>query len=209
MSAFDRTRVDRLPEPGIDYRAFVDMSGGSSDDAVLAIGFRDPGGRAIVCRVVNQGQPPPFDPTKAVERFVPILRSYNIASVMGDAYGGETFKSAFEDRGIGYEVSQLSKSKLYEGLEPPLNAGSVSIVNVPEVEQQLLGLVWRAGKIDHPSGEHDDYANATAGLVHALTDGAGVQLFAPPERGAEPETEQEAQSLDREQEAYLWEQTFR
>ena len=33
--------------------------------------------------------------------------------------------------------------------------------DVPELEQQLLGLVWRGGKIDHPQGEHDDFSNAT------------------------------------------------
>jgi hypothetical protein len=29
--------------------------------------------------------------------------------------------------------------------------------------------VWRGGKIDHPAGEHDDYANAAAGVTRELT----------------------------------------
>ena len=39
------------------------------------------------------------------------------------------------------------------------------LLDVPLMEQQLLGLVWRGGKIDHPGGEHDDWANAVAGCV--------------------------------------------
>jgi len=176
MSAIDRTCVDHPPEPGVQYQAFIDMSGGSSDDAVLAIGYQDPDGRAIVARVLNQGPPPPFDPIKAVERFVPILGEYGVSSVVGDAYAGETFKSAFESRGISYRVSRLTKSRLYEALEPPLNGFRVLLPNIPEVEQQLLGLVWRGGKIDHPGGEHDDYANAVAGVVHVLLGSQVVEL---------------------------------
>jgi hypothetical protein len=182
MGAVDRGHMDRPPEPGIAYRGFVDMSGGSSDDAVLAIGSQDPEGRAIVARVMNQGQPPPFDPTRAVERFADVLKEYQVFSVTGDQYAGLTFAAAFEARGIGYAVSDLTTSKLYEALEPMLNGGRVLLPGQPEIEQQLLGLVWRGGKIDHPGGEHDDYANAVAGLVHVLL-GDAVQVSPTPPEG--------------------------
>ncbi|MBI4560545.1 MAG: hypothetical protein HY724_00765 [Candidatus Rokubacteria bacterium] len=176
MSLVDRSRVDLPSEPGRDYRAFVDMSGGSSDDAVLAIGSQDPEGHAVVARVLNQGPPPPFDPRKAVARFADVCKEYGCSSVTGDSYAGETFKKDFEEKGITYRVAGLSKSKLYEALEPHLNGARVLLPNVPEVEQQLLGLVWRGGKIDHPGGEHDDYANAVAGLVHVLLGSQEVEL---------------------------------
>lgn len=168
--AMDRSYTERPPEPGRAYHAFVDMSGGSSDDAVLAIGYRDPDKRAIVVRVLNQGQPPPFDPRMAVDRFAAILSEYEIYSVTGDEYGGQTFRMDFERHGITYRVAALSASKLYEALAPTLNGGRVVLPNIPELEQQLLGLVWRGGRIDHPSGEHDDYSNAAAGLIHKLCD---------------------------------------
>lgn len=177
MNAMDRSSHERPPEPGIEYRAFVDMSGGSSDDAVLAIGYQDPDGRAIVARVLNQGPPPPFDPRKAVDRFATVLKEYGIAWVTGDNYAGQTFKSDFEERGIAYEVAGRSKSKLYEALEPHLNGFRVLLPNIAEIEQQLLGLVWRGGKIDHPGGEHDDYANAVAGLVHVLLGSQAQELY--------------------------------
>ena len=176
MSAFDRTYVSLPPEPDRAYNAFVDMSGGSSDDAVLAIGYQDPDGRAIVARVLNQGQPAPFDPRRAVERFATVLKEYGIARVTGDNYAGQTFRADFEERGIVYEVARLSKSKLYEALEPHLNGFRVLLPNVPEVEQQLLGLVWKGGKIDHVSGEHDDFANAVAGVVHLLLGQQTVEM---------------------------------
>lgn len=168
MHAIDRARQVRTPEDGLDYSAFVDMSGGSSDDAVLAVGYRDADERAVVCRVLNQGPPPPFDPIKAVERFVGVLKEYGLASVTGDKYAGETFKVAFEERGIVYRISEYTKSQLYESFEPALNSQQVILPNVPELEQQLLGLIWRGGKIDHPAGEHDDYANAATGAVHVI-----------------------------------------
>jgi hypothetical protein len=54
---------------------------------------------------------------------------------------------------------------LYEALEPRLNSHRVVLLDVPMLEQQLLGLVWRGGKITHQSGEHDDWSCALAGFV--------------------------------------------
>jgi hypothetical protein len=170
MDAIARGLTLRKPEPGVTYVAFVDMSGGSSDDAVLAIGHTDADGRAVLDRMLNQGPHPPFDPRKAVDRFVAVLREYHVAAVTGDKYAGETFVSDFATDGIAYHVSRRSKSELYEALEPELNARMVTLVDAPTLEQQLLGLVWRGGRIDHPGGEHDDWANACAGVCVELLD---------------------------------------
>ena len=169
MQAVARGVSVRVREPDVAYKAFVDMSGGSNDDAVLAIGYRDPDGRAVLARIVNQGSAPPFDPIKAVKRFVDVLKDYGVATITGDRYAGETFRAAFEDQGIAYRVSDKTKSQLYETVEPALNSRQMILLDVPAVEQQLLGLVWRGGKIDHLSGEHDDWANAVAGVVMQLT----------------------------------------
>jgi hypothetical protein len=50
------------------------------------------------------------------------------------------------------------------------------LLDIANLESQLLGLVWRGGKIDHPSGEHDDYANATAGALYLASKN---QVFNP------------------------------
>jgi len=150
---------------GLTYVAFVDMSGGSSDDAVLGIGHRDADGRAALDLLIDQGQRPPFDPNKTVERFVDVLREYRVSRVVGDRYAGLTFRSQFTEKGIAYDVAEQTKSQLYEALEPLLNGHRAMLLDVPTLEQQLLGLVWRGGKIDHQPGEHDDYANAAAGAA--------------------------------------------
>jgi hypothetical protein len=171
MDAIARGVLVRPPERGIRYAAFVDMSGGSADDAVLAIGHTDSNGAAVLDLAQNQGAAVPFNPNKAVERFVRTLQEYGVVHVTGDRYAGETFRAQFAERGIGYTVAADSKSALYEALEPVLNAGGVVLLDVPTLEQQLLGLVWRGGRIDHQPGEHDDFSNAVAGVVRLLAAG--------------------------------------
>src|SRR6185437_415076 len=84
------------------------------------------------------------------------------------AYAGETFRRAFAENGIRYRVSKLSKTEIYEALEPKLNADEVELLDVPKLQEQLLTLVVRGARVDHPPGAHDDWANAAAGaLVNA------------------------------------------
>jgi hypothetical protein len=149
---------------GVRYFGFADMSGGSNDDATLAIVHAD-GKRVVLDLVIDQGPRPPFDPRQAVKRFAVALRAYGLSSVTGDAYAGQTFRKDFEAEGIAYNVESRSASDLYEDLEPKLNAGEVELLDVPKLTEQLVGLVWKAAKITHVAGEHDDYANAVAGAV--------------------------------------------
>ena len=151
-------------KPGIHYRAFVDMSGGSGDDATLSIAHHEEG-LVIVDGIWNQGKRPPFDPREAVSLFVDILKSYGVSKVVGDRYGGETFKKDFEGKGIYYEVCPLPKSSLYEVLEVELNSVRVILPDDTVLVKQLLTLIMKGGKIDHPNGEHDDLANAIAGAI--------------------------------------------
>ena len=83
----------------------------------------------------------------------------------GDAFGGETFRQDFSEHWVGYTVSALTKSAIYEAIEPMLNANEIEFLDVPKLQEQLLGLVWRGSKIDHMAGEHDDFANAAAGAL--------------------------------------------
>lgn len=154
------------------------MSGGSSDDGVLAIGHTDAEGRAVLDLVENQGAAAPFNPSKAVERFVATMKRYDVSRVTGDRYAGETFRVQFADAGIRYTVATEPKSALYEALEPVLNAGGVVLLDVATLGQQLLGLAWRGGRIDHQAGEHDDDANAVAGVVRLLSAGRDMAATA-------------------------------
>ena len=170
MAAIVSGRTSLPPASGRQYFAFVDMSGGSADDAVLAISHRDEDAkRAVLDHLVAQTGAPPFNPRHAVAKFVGELERFGLKTVTGDGYAGQTFRSDFEDRGIAYQACELTKSELYNALEPRLNAGEVELLDNPKLQEQLLTLVIRGMRIDHQAGDHDDAANA-----------AGVQCGSPP-----------------------------
>lgn len=155
------------PEPGRAYHGFVDMSGGSSDDAVLGIAHHDKAAKRTVLDLLEcQAGGVPFHPRKAVNKFAALLKNYGLSRVTGDDYGGETFKADFDENGIRYESIGVPKSELYEQVEPRLNAGEVELLDIPKLQEQLLTLVWRGTKIDHQPGDHDDFANAVAGAIN-------------------------------------------
>jgi hypothetical protein len=151
------------PQDGVKkYVAFVDMSGGSSDDATLSIAHRQDG-RAVVDLVIAQDGGVPFNPRSAVRKFARVLKEYGVSQVTGDNYAGETFKRDFEGEGIQYKPSPLNTTELYEAFEPALNAGEIELPDLPKLQEQLLTLVIRGARIGHQNGDHDDWANAVAG----------------------------------------------
>lgn len=178
MAAIVAGRKHLSPRSGVHYSAFVDMSGGSSDDAVLCIAHED-GGRSIMDLIEGQSGGVPFNPRVAIKKFVYLLKEYGLRKVVGDAYAGQTFRADFSDAGITYEVASLPKSEMYEELEPKLNAGEVELLDVPKLQEQMLTLVWRGNKIDHQSGDHDDFANAAAGAVWLTISKAKPLVISP------------------------------
>jgi hypothetical protein len=174
----DLRKVPR--ELGKRYVAGVDMSGGSLDDACLAVAHREGSRRCLDLLIAQDGQPP-FNPRDAVRKFVRALREYGLSEVWGDAYAGQTFRRDFEDAGITYRVSELSRTELYEELEPPLNAGEVELLDIPKLRDQLLTLVIRGSRVDHQHGDHDDWSNAAAlGLERAYATTDGTMVTAKP-----------------------------
>jgi hypothetical protein len=172
MAAIVTGRKRLPPEKDIKYIAYVDMSGGSNDDAVLGIAHQDKTTkRAVLDMLISQTGSPPFNPRRAVLKFAGACREYGLAKVTGDAYAGETFRADFLENGIRYEVDDKFKSAsdIYEAFEPKLNAGEVELLDEPKLQEQLLTLVWRGTRIDHLSGEHDDHATAAAGALLLVT----------------------------------------
>lgn len=166
MSAIVAGRKRLLPEKGRRYVAFVDMSGGSSDWAILGVSYLDKQAKkAVLACLVSQTGAPPFNPRSAVKKFAGVLREYGVSKVTGDAYAGQTFRRDFEDEGVTYIVSDRTKSEIYDLFEPELNAGAVEILDIQELQDQLLTLVIRGSRIDHQPGDHDDWANAAAGAL--------------------------------------------
>jgi len=121
--------------------------------------------RAVLDLVATQTGRPPFNPRDAVRKFAGILKEYRISAVTGDRYAGETFVQDFQAHAVSYRLSVLTKSQIYEAIEPRINAGEIELLDVSRLTEQLLGLVARGTKIDHLPGDHDDLANAAAGVL--------------------------------------------
>jgi hypothetical protein len=177
LAAVVAGRKSLPPQAGASYVAAVDMSGGTSDNAVLCIAH-EKNGIAIVDLIEKQaGAIKPFDPMKAVDQFAARLQEYRCRTVIGDHYGGSSFAFAFDRHGIAYRPVSGSASDQYELLEPRINAGSVEMLDDPTTIEELLTLVVRGTKVTHESGSHDDHANALALAVNAvLRSDDGVSL---------------------------------
>lgn len=167
-------RFELPPAQGVPYVAFVDPSGGSSDDMTLAIAHRE---REVMVLDCIRSVRPPFSPEAVVADFARTLRSYGVHKVTGDRYGGECPREAFRRAGIDYQCSENPKNDLYRELLPLLNGPRVELLDDTKLVAQLCALERRTARggrdsIDHAPGAHDDVANAVAGaLVLAVSEG--------------------------------------
>ena len=142
------------------------MSGGGNEDSTLAIAHES-NGKALLDLLMDEGARigKTFSPESAVTKFVDVLKLYRCSKVVGDSYAKKWPQDAFTKLGIQYEVSTMNRSEIYASYEPMLNTGAIEMLDVPKLIQQLIGLVRKGTKIDHPTGEHDDHANAAAGAL--------------------------------------------
>ncbi|MDB5617472.1 hypothetical protein [Tardiphaga sp.] len=178
IKAIDKGRVTLPYDARLKYHGFVDMSGGSADDATLSIAHEEDG-RAIVDLIVKQLGDVPFNPRNAVLRFAKHLKEYGIRRVIGDAYAGLTFRYDFESQGITYQPCKVPKTDLYDEMDPKLNAGEIELPDLPKLQEQGLGLVLRGARVDHLPGEHDDFINAAAGAVWCVVNANKLMPPAP------------------------------
>jgi len=160
---------ERSYDSGKSYLAFVDPSGGSVDSMTLCIGHTDFATSTIIIDCLREATPP-FSPEAVVEDFCTTLKSYRVATVVGDRYAGEWPREQFAKFGINYEPSAKPKSALYIDLLPLVNSNRVALLDHPKLFNQLTGLERRTARggrdsIDHGPGAHDDVANVVAGLA--------------------------------------------
>jgi hypothetical protein len=182
---------ERPPVPGIKYQCFTDPSGGSNDAMTCAVGHLE--GTTVVVDALRE-VPAPFDPVSATQEFVELFKRYNIRRTNGDRYAAQWCAQAFEKAGCEYKHCDLNRSGLYLNLLPHLNSKTIKLLDHPRSINQICSLErsTRRGasdSIDHPRGQHDDVANAIAGLAHLLSNdrrskgaigaGAGMQFYGP------------------------------
>jgi hypothetical protein len=176
-SAIIRGRHE-LPPTKFRYSGFCDPSGGAQDAMTLSIAHRE--GDYLVQDVIRAVKPP-FDPYQVVSDYAEILKEYRILSVTGDRYAGVWVSEAFQKHGIRYIPSPMTKSEIYLAFEPLLARGEVELLDDKTLFAELRGLERRTGRgrrdtVDHGTGQHDDSANSTAGVMVNLD--SGDLLFA-------------------------------
>jgi hypothetical protein len=163
-----KNRHENIPRPGVQYNAFVDLSGGRSDASALAIGHRDEKKKIILDCL--DWHPSPNDPHAVVASMAKRLQEWNIKRVTGDAYAAEFASRAFQDRGITYSHCEKTKGVLYAELLPILCAGEIELLDHKLLIKQLAGLERRTRSggrdvIDSPPKGHDDLSNVVAGVA--------------------------------------------
>jgi hypothetical protein len=169
-SCIERGLERRPPQSGVSYKAFVDISGGRSDSAVIAVGHL--GRDRIVLDLIGERKAP-FSPESVVGEFASILRSFGLGSVTGDDYAAEFRNERFSAHGVRYELSELNRSEIYLNCLPALTSGQVDLLDNRRMVAQFAQLerrTSRAGRdtIDHPQHGHDDISNSVAGVIVLL-----------------------------------------
>jgi hypothetical protein len=167
--------------------AFVDMSGGRHDASALGIAHAE--GEAcnrapprLVLDVLEHVRAP-HEPSVVVERFCRILKDYRISKVVGDRYGAEWVASAYKDRGISYESSELDKSSIYMEVLPAFAERRVTLLDDKRLIAELRMLErkprtgGKADIVDHAPNMHDDAANAACGALQLARTRRRVSSF--------------------------------
>jgi len=163
--------ISRPYDRKFSYFAFCDPSGGRADSMSLGIANTEEG-KVILDQILERR--PPFSPEDVVRDFSETLKDYGITRITSDRYAGAWVQEAFKNHGIKVEYSKLSASELYANFIPLVMNEKVVLLDNKKMRLQLANLERRTGSggreiIDHPSGSHDDLANAAAGAAAAVT----------------------------------------
>lgn len=160
-------RYELPPIVDVQYRAFIDPSGGQSDSFTLGIGHEEGSGK-VVLDVLRERRPP-FQPQGVAAEFSDVLKAYHLTMATSDRYAGAWVSEAFAKHGITIQSSELMASEIYLEFLPLVSGGRVELLDLKRLTSQLAGLERRArvgGKdmVTHYPGGHDDLANSAAGV---------------------------------------------
>jgi hypothetical protein len=161
------------------YRAFTDSAGGTGRDSyTVAVAHKE--AEHYVLDLVR-GTHGKFDPQQVTSDYAALLKEYRIGSVTGDNYAAQWVQGAWRDTGIVYVQSDIPKSAIYLESLPLFTRGLVRLPDHARLLKELRLLerqTHRGGKdsVDHPRGQHDDYANSCCGVFRTLSNYLGFDL---------------------------------
>jgi hypothetical protein len=138
QAVIDKGVIERAPEAGLSYVAFVDAAGGSGADSyTCAIAHRD--GENAVLDAVREAKPP-FSPEDITREFASFVLTYRIKQVRGDRYAGEWPAEQFRKWGVDYQPSAKPKSDIYNKLLPMVNSTRALLLDNGRLISQLTSL---------------------------------------------------------------------
>ena len=105
-------RLELPPLAGVDYRGFVDPSGGAQDSMTIAIAHSE--GNVAILDAVKEVKPP-FSPDAVVEEFAALLAAYQLTEVVGDRWGGGFVVQQFEKRGVTLHDQRETQERHLQG----------------------------------------------------------------------------------------------
>jgi hypothetical protein len=168
MRCVDKNVLERSPVAGTAYECAVDMSGGQSDSAALCIGHAEAASERIVVDCVREILSP-HSPEQACAEFAAVMKSYGLVSAVSDKYASAWPVEQFSRMGIVLRPELAARTQLYQDLLATMNSARVRLLHHERLIAQIASLERRTGRshdsIDAPNGQHEDVANAVAGLV--------------------------------------------
>jgi hypothetical protein len=122
-----------------------------------------------------------FDPHTVTLEYAELCRQYGVGMVYGDSYAAQWVAGARLKTSISYVQSDKPKSQIYLECVPLFTRGLVRLPDHPTLLRELRLLerqTHRGGKdsVDHPRGQHDDYANSCCGVLRQLSDHLGYDV---------------------------------
>ena len=163
-------RVELLPADGSGYVAFTDPSGGSSEllhnrSRASARRHRRAGRSARDQAAVQSG-----NHCAAIRHVVAFVQHQRVE---GDRFGGEFPRELFKNASITYTLAEKPKSAIYTQFLPLLNSLKIDLLDLPRLQNQLIGFERRTTRacwdsVDHGPGQHDDVCNCVAGVLVKL-----------------------------------------
>jgi len=113
---------------------------------------------------------PPFDPGLVIQEIAELSGQYRIRKITQDRHAIAWIANDFKPYGIEVEISDKTKSQIYEHFAVAMNKHQVELLDNKRLKDQIINLqkYLKPGgmvKIDHISGQHDDIINAVAGAV--------------------------------------------
>jgi len=165
-------------QPGVRYAAFCDPSeglrkGGDSMTFAIAHAEKEDGQEKYILDVLMEFRPP-FNPAQVIDSITATCKRYGIQKIVQDRHAIAWIAKDFKSHNIEVEISDETKSQIYELFAVEMNKGRVVLLDNERLRSQTLGLqrFLKGGgfvKIDHYRGGRDDCVNSVAGVCGLLS----------------------------------------